>query len=105
MTPTHHPNKTRFSVSDYDVESSDEEKAMDDCLSCDLGSVSFGERDKVVVEDDDDKYCLVASKQMVGIYLMVWVKNDVRDYVRGLKVSCVGRGLMGYLGNKVKKSV
>lgn len=47
-------------------------------------------------------YCLVASKQMVGIYLTVWVKNDLRDDVRNMKVSCVGRGLMGYLGNKVK---
>lgn len=47
------------------------------------------------------KYCLVASKQMVGIFLTVWVKREVRDHVRNLKVSCVGRGLMGYLGNKV----
>lgn len=49
------------------------------------------------------RYCLVASKQMVGIFLMVWVRSDIRDCVRNLKVSCVGRGLMGYLGNKVRK--
>lgn len=47
------------------------------------------------------KYCLVASKQMVGIFLTVWVRSELRDHVRNLKVSCVGRGLMGYLGNKV----
>ena len=47
------------------------------------------------------RYCLVASKQMVGIFLTVWVKSDLRDDVRNMKVSCVGRGLMGYLGNKV----
>lgn len=46
-------------------------------------------------------YSLVASKQMVGIFLTVWIKSDLRDAVRNLKVSCVGRGLMGYLGNKV----
>lgn len=46
------------------------------------------------------KYCLVASKQMVGIFLTVWVRSELRDHVRNLKVSCVGRGLMGYLGNK-----
>ncbi|XP_023773225.1 type IV inositol polyphosphate 5-phosphatase 7 [Lactuca sativa] len=50
-------------------------------------------------------YCLVASKQMVGIYLTVWVKNDLRDDVRNMKVSCVGRGLMGYLGNKGSISI
>lgn len=47
------------------------------------------------------RYCLVASKQMVGIFLTVWVRNEVRDDV---KVSCMGRGLMGYLGNKVNIS-
>jgi hypothetical protein len=38
---------------------------------------------------------------MVGIFLTVWVRNEIREDVRNLKVSCVGRGLMGYLGNKV----
>lgn len=58
------------------------------------------------VADDRDKskYCLVASKQMVGIFLTVWVKSDLRDSVKNLKVSCVGRGLMGYLGNKVNST-
>ncbi|MFS7930733.1 putative Endonuclease/exonuclease/phosphatase superfamily [Helianthus anomalus] len=50
----------------------------------------------------NSRYCLVASKQMVGIYLTIWIKSDLRDNVRNMKVSCVGRGLMGYLGNKVK---
>lgn len=47
------------------------------------------------------RYCLVASKQMVGIFLTVWVRSEIRGDVKNLKVSCVGRGLMGYLGNKV----
>ncbi|XP_058211151.1 type I inositol polyphosphate 5-phosphatase 4 [Rhododendron vialii] len=51
------------------------------------------------------RYCLVASKQMVGIFLTVWVKRDLRDDVRNMKVSCVGRGLMGYLGNKGSISI
>ncbi|CAI0434023.1 unnamed protein product [Linum tenue] len=46
------------------------------------------------------RYCLVASKQMVGIFLTVWVRSNLRDDVKNMKVSCVGRGLMGYLGNK-----
>lgn len=44
---------------------------------------------------------MVASKQMVGIFLTVWVRSELRNDVKNLKVSCVGRGLMGYLGNKV----
>ncbi|KAI7750258.1 hypothetical protein M8C21_015967 [Ambrosia artemisiifolia] len=54
---------------------------------------------------DNSRYCLVASKQMVGIYLTVWIKSDLRDSVRNMKVSCVGRGLMGYLGNKGSISI
>ncbi|XP_076931916.1 type IV inositol polyphosphate 5-phosphatase 6-like [Bidens hawaiensis] len=51
------------------------------------------------------QYCLVASKQMVGVFLTVWVKSELREHVRNMKVSCVGRGLMGYLGNKGSVSV
>ncbi|KAK8630694.1 hypothetical protein V6N13_079475 [Hibiscus sabdariffa] len=51
------------------------------------------------------RYCLVASKQMVGIFLTIWVKSDLRDDVSNMKVSCVGRGLMGYLGNKGSISI
>ncbi|CAI9118417.1 OLC1v1019986C2 [Oldenlandia corymbosa var. corymbosa] len=51
------------------------------------------------------RYCLVASKQMVGLFLTVWVRNELRESVRNLKVSCVGRGLMGYLGNKGSISI
>ncbi|TVU45816.1 hypothetical protein EJB05_05319 [Eragrostis curvula] len=54
---------------------------------------------------NDSRYCLVASKQMVGIFLMVWVRSDIREHVKNLKVSCVGRGLMGYLGNKGSISI
>jgi len=42
---------------------------------------------------------------MVGLFLMIWARKDIRDDIRNLKVSCVGRGLMGYLGNKVSHSV
>ncbi|KAF2288735.1 hypothetical protein GH714_011859 [Hevea brasiliensis] len=45
-------------------------------------------------------YCLAASKQMVGIFLCVWVRLDLYKHISNLKVSCVGRGIMGYLGNK-----
>lgn len=47
------------------------------------------------------RYCLAASKQMVGIFLCVWVRADLCRHISNMKVSCVGRGIMGYLGNKV----
>lgn len=103
----------RFSVCDrmiYGHRSSDycDPNARWDASSDDEDgpSDSFYYNSSVSIEDKDknlgqSRYCLVASKQMVGILVTVWIKTDLRDAVRNLKVSCVGRGLMGYLGNKV----
>ncbi|XP_044485328.1 type I inositol polyphosphate 5-phosphatase 4-like [Mangifera indica] len=66
------------------------------------GSFSMEDRERPI---GHSRYCLVASKQMVGIFLTVWVKSDLRDNVCNMKVSCVGRGLMGYLGNKGSISI
>lgn len=51
------------------------------------------------------RYCLAASKQMVGIFLCVWVRADLNQHINNLRVSCVGRGIMGYLGNKGSVSI
>lgn len=47
------------------------------------------------------RYVRVVSKQMVGIYVSVWVNRRLRRHINNLKVSPVGVGLMGYMGNKV----
>jgi len=51
------------------------------------------------------EYQCVVSKQMVGILLTVWVRADLRRFVRRASVSCVGCGVMGCLGNKGAVSV
>ncbi|XP_023005884.1 type I inositol polyphosphate 5-phosphatase 8-like [Cucurbita maxima] len=51
------------------------------------------------------RYCLVASKQMVGIFLCVWIRADLCKHVSNLNVSNVGRGVMGFLGNKGSVSI
>ncbi|XP_042495301.1 type I inositol polyphosphate 5-phosphatase 5-like [Macadamia integrifolia] len=45
-------------------------------------------------------YRLVASKQMVGIFLSVWARKELVQHIGHLRLTCVGRGIMGYLGNK-----
>ncbi|CAH9111613.1 unnamed protein product [Cuscuta epithymum] len=106
-TPPQSKGDRRFSVcdrnSDYEPNGcwddlSDDEYSPDEYypVSC---NGSMEERDK------NPRYCLVLSKQMVGIFMSVWIKSDLRKNVRNLKVSCVGRGLMGYLGNKGSISV
>ncbi|XP_073023318.1 type IV inositol polyphosphate 5-phosphatase 9 [Primulina eburnea] len=51
-----------------------------------------------------DFQCLI-SKQMVGIYITVWVRTELHGYIRHPSVSCVGCGIFGYLGNKGSVSV
>ncbi|ONK65021.1 uncharacterized protein A4U43_C07F32650 [Asparagus officinalis] len=73
-------------------------------------SMSYGYGVQPVMEERErsrgsSRYCLVASKQMVGIFLMIWIRRELRDNVKSMKVSCVGRGLMGYLGNKGSISI
>ncbi|XP_039057354.1 type I inositol polyphosphate 5-phosphatase 2-like isoform X1 [Hibiscus syriacus] len=51
------------------------------------------------------KYVRIVSKQMVGIYISVWVRKRLRRHINNLKVSPVGVGLMGYMGNKGSVSV
>ena len=46
-------------------------------------------------------YVRIVSKQMVGIYISIWVRKKLRRHINNLKVSPVGVGLMGYMGNKV----
>lgn len=47
-----------------------------------------------------DFHCII-SKQMVGIMISVWVRSELRPFIRHPSVSCVGCGIMGCLGNKV----
>ncbi|CAJ1928942.1 unnamed protein product [Sphenostylis stenocarpa] len=51
------------------------------------------------------RYVRIVSKQMVGIYVSVWVQRRLRRHVNNLKVSPVGVGLMGYMGNKGSVSI
>ena len=42
----------------------------------------------------------VAAKQMVGVYLSVWVRRPLLQHIRGVQVTSIGTGVLGYLGNK-----
>ncbi|KAF3657144.1 Type I inositol 1,4,5-trisphosphate 5-phosphatase 2 [Capsicum annuum] len=50
-------------------------------------------------------YVRIVSKQMVGIFLSVWVRRGLRKHIQNLNVSTVGVGVMGYIGNKGSVSV
>ncbi|KAL4033341.1 hypothetical protein IC575_006428 [Cucumis melo] len=50
-------------------------------------------------------YVRIVSKQMVGIFLTVWVRRSLRRHIQNVNVSTVGVGVMGYIGNKGSISV
>lgn len=50
--------------------------------------------------DAANVFVQVAARQMVGVYLSLWVRRGILPHVRGVQVMSVGTGMMGYLGNK-----
>ncbi|GIL53598.1 hypothetical protein Vafri_9213, partial [Volvox africanus] len=48
----------------------------------------------------DEEYVQVASKQLVGVYLSLWMRRRLLPEVRGVQVTTVATGFGGYLGNK-----
>ncbi|XP_024373685.1 type I inositol polyphosphate 5-phosphatase 10 isoform X2 [Physcomitrium patens] len=51
------------------------------------------------------QYLRVASKQMVGLFIIVWIRSSLWRQVHNVQVSTVGCGLMNHLGNKGAVSV
>ncbi|KAM7463369.1 hypothetical protein LguiA_031490 [Lonicera macranthoides] len=69
--------------------------------------IEFSEKDGNLDENNrltEEFKCLI-SKKMVGIFISVWVRSDIRPHIRNPRVSCVGCGIMGCLGNKGSVSV
>lgn len=56
---------------------------------------------------DGDRYILMASKKMVGVFISVWMRRELlkRYDVSGVKVCSVACGIMGFMGNKGSVSV
>lgn len=52
-----------------------------------------------------DVFRCVISKQMVGIFVSVWMRSSIRRHVRHPGVCSVGAGVLGRLGNKVSSRV
>ncbi|XP_073022768.1 type I inositol polyphosphate 5-phosphatase 1 isoform X1 [Primulina eburnea] len=50
-------------------------------------------------------YVRVLSKQMVGVFITIWVRQSLRRHIQNVSVSTVGVGVMGYIGNKGSISV
>ncbi|TKW26179.1 hypothetical protein SEVIR_3G169600v4 [Setaria viridis] len=67
-------------------------------LACD---VSIDNR----VKSKRPQYVRLISKQMVGVFLSVWVRRSLQKYIQNVRVSIVGVGTRGFIGNKGSISV
>ncbi|KAJ9541224.1 hypothetical protein OSB04_027730 [Centaurea solstitialis] len=103
------------------VESERKSYGRDSCFACQK-SKSNGFDDPSSSEEDDTlntsavaadvsappstgknqhlRYSLIKSKQMVGIFVTIWVKKELIPHIGHLRTSCISRGILGYLGNK-----
>ncbi|KAM6588524.1 hypothetical protein CsatA_011129 [Cannabis sativa] len=89
-----------------ELSSEDEEDDDDDDMFPDLSNDQVvGDDELVNTVKSRPRYVKLVSKQMVGIYISVWVRKRLRRHINNLKVFPVGTGLMGYMGNKGSVSV
>ncbi|KAL6609583.1 hypothetical protein ACP70R_039552 [Stipagrostis hirtigluma subsp. patula] len=51
------------------------------------------------------QFVRIISKQMVGVFISIWVRRSLRKHIQNLRVSIVGVGARGYTGNKGSISV
>eukprot|EP01018_Ginkgo_biloba_P033234 Gb_08631 [translate_table: standard] len=68
-------------------------------------SASGPETTSAVARRVRTRYVRIVSKQMVGLFITIWVRRTLRNHIHNLTVSPVGVGLMGYMGNKGSISV
>nr|GEU34294.1 type I inositol polyphosphate 5-phosphatase 1-like isoform X1 [Tanacetum cinerariifolium] len=61
--------------------------------------------DDIMYRKRKSQYVRIVSKQMVGVFITIWVRRSFRKHIQNVRVSTVGVGAMGYLGNKGSVSV
>ncbi|KAM7530951.1 hypothetical protein LguiB_034361 [Lonicera macranthoides] len=84
---------------------SDQLSEEEDDLFTELSEVQHEDAGSNDGANSRPQYVRIVSKQMVGIYISIWVRRRLRKHINNLKVSPVGVGLMGYMGNKGSVSV
>ncbi|XP_047979797.1 type IV inositol polyphosphate 5-phosphatase 3-like isoform X2 [Salvia hispanica] len=74
-------------------------------MKSDLKALASIDLDSLINRKRRPAYVRIVSKQMVGLFITVWVRRSLRRYIQNVNVSAVGVGAMGYIGNKGAVSV
>ncbi|XP_056168888.1 type I inositol polyphosphate 5-phosphatase 10 isoform X1 [Syzygium oleosum] len=78
-------------INEDDISSEEEDDGSNGFEITEIAAASVG---------NQMKYGLIAIKQMVGIFVTVWIRRELVQHVSHLRISCISRGIMGCLGNK-----
>lgn len=70
-------------------------------VQSDTASISKIDLELLVNWKRRSHYVRIVSKQMVGLFVTIWVRRSLRRHIQNVNVSTVGVGAMGYMGNKV----
>ncbi|KAG0498114.1 hypothetical protein HPP92_002805 [Vanilla planifolia] len=73
--------------------------------SLDVGLISEVDLAAAFHKKMQSSFVRIISKQMVGIFVSIWVRRSLRKHIQNLKVSTVGVGAYGYIGNKLRRSL
>ncbi|KAL3655172.1 Inositol polyphosphate phosphatase, catalytic domain ues [Castilleja foliolosa] len=74
-------------------------------IQFDLASLAEFDLRSLINRKRRHPYVRIVSKQMVGVFITIWVRRSLRRHIQNLNVSTVGVGVMGYIGNKGSISV
>ncbi|XP_011074107.1 type IV inositol polyphosphate 5-phosphatase 3 [Sesamum indicum] len=99
------PNSFKSSKSFRTYSSFKSNKNSENRMRSDIASLAELDLESLINRKRRPPYVRVVSKQMVGIFITVWVRRSLRRHIQNLNVSTVGVGVMGYIGNKGSISV
>lgn len=74
---------------------------VDQRVQPELASLAEIDLESLINRKRRSQYVRIVSKQMVGLFLTIWVRRSLRRHIQNVNVSTVGVGVMGYIGNKV----
>ncbi|KAJ4701015.1 putative Type I inositol polyphosphate 5-phosphatase [Melia azedarach] len=80
-------------------------KSVANDMSSGIASLAELDLETLLKRKRRSSYVRIVSKQMVGIFLTIWVRRSLRRHIQNVRVSTVGVGVMGYIGNKGSISV
>ncbi|KAH1064783.1 hypothetical protein J1N35_029770 [Gossypium stocksii] len=80
-------------------------KSMNDNIASEIAVLEEVNLVSLINRKRRSSYVRIVSKQKVGIFLTIWVRRSLRRHIYNLKVSTVGVGVLGYIGNKGSVSV